>query len=118
MGKFVEHLVNSNLHISSQLFKSRNLFRLKLRHAVISETKTVSESAIANQLHIPVFPHYNSPTAERPPPHLSDPRDSSVAVGKRNIGPTPQVTLAASFGEKKADRVVSPRPVILPSPPV
>src|SRR5210317_295431 len=73
------------------------------------------------------FPGIMSPTNDAPAPHLSDPsasppysevppRGPSVAVGKRNMGPTPQVSVEDFWGEKKAEKVISPRPVTLPSP--
>ena len=57
-------------------------------------------------------------TTEGPAPHLSEPSASSVAVGNNNTGPTPQVSFPESTGEKKPVKVVSPKPLMRPLPPV
>ena len=64
------------------------------------------------------FPGMVKITTEGPAPHLSDPSTSSVAVGNSNTGPTPQVSEEEFLGEKKPVKVVSPNPLVRPSPPV
>ena len=73
------------------------------------------ESPATSQMWLASAPMVHGPfclrtTAVGPMPNFSVPNNSSVAVGMRNTGPTPQVT-APSLGEKKKLRTVSPRPV-------
>ena len=55
-------------------------------------------------------------TAESPAPHVSCPSASSVVVGNKNTGPTPQVMSPESLGENHEEKVVSPIPLMRPSP--
>src|SRR5208283_5289561 len=52
-----------------------------------------------------------------PTPHVDcEPTSGDVAVGKVRAGPMPQVRAAGLAGETKALKLMSPRPVVAPSP--
>src|SRR5260370_2820574 len=58
------------------------------------------------------FPGCTNATTAGPILNFPVPRTSSEAVGRRNVGPAPQMIFPAFAGERKKDGLRSPKPKV------